>query len=286
MPTRPPLSGLRAGLYCLEAAGPAYAGRDEPGAGSRGRPARPAPSASLTPPSVRAAPATRGRAPRAACSNANQVLRSYAAPDRPGESGHLYRPQRSLGWPARARHGLRQGGVLPRPQPRGESPPPSAGGPSGRDVPAAHAAGGGWQPRRDSGRHDTASPEAGGRAALARGAQTPRPPPRHPPPRPTSGRARATGAQRRPWLPSLAPLPRPGLAAAPGGLHAPPQSGALLRPSSARAAPLTGATPVAAVPKLPVPVGWHTGPGRESRARSCAPGTPRGSGDSMPCSLP
>src|SRR4029453_2564628 len=129
--------------------------------------------------------------------------------------------------------------------------------------------------------------------------------------RPTSGRARASGAQRRPQLPSLAQPHRTGLAAAPVGLNAPQQSGALrarplrrcprpppagphfvhasgavLRPSAARASPLTGATRGAAVPRLQVPVGWHTCAGLTLRARSCAPDTSLEYGDSTPCYLP
>jgi len=59
-PIPPSPLGVRSGLCCLGAAGHVYAGTDGPGAGSRWRRASPAPSASLTPRSVRAAPATRG----------------------------------------------------------------------------------------------------------------------------------------------------------------------------------------------------------------------------------
>src|SRR5262245_210075 len=63
-PTPPPPLGLRSGLCCLESAGHACAGTDGLGAGSRCRPASRAPSASLTPQSVRASPAIRGRSPQ------------------------------------------------------------------------------------------------------------------------------------------------------------------------------------------------------------------------------
>src|SRR5262249_35199351 len=63
-PPPPPLLGLRSSLCSLGAARHGSGGSDGPGAGSRWRPASRARSAWLTPQSVRASPAIRGRSPR------------------------------------------------------------------------------------------------------------------------------------------------------------------------------------------------------------------------------
>src|SRR5439155_13730343 len=63
-PTPPLPLGWRSGLCCLGVAGHACAGTVEPVVESRWRPASPGPSASPTPRSVRASPATRGQSPR------------------------------------------------------------------------------------------------------------------------------------------------------------------------------------------------------------------------------
>jgi hypothetical protein len=78
--TPPPLLGWLSGLCCLGAAGPAYASKDGPVAGSRWRPAIPAPSAGLTPRSVQASRTTRGRSQRDACSRESQVRRWEVEP--------------------------------------------------------------------------------------------------------------------------------------------------------------------------------------------------------------
>jgi hypothetical protein len=181
---------------------------------------------------------------------------------------------------------------------------------SWRDGPAAHGAWGGCRPRPDSVRHGTARPAAGALASPAPGTPRPRWPLRHPPHTQTIARGPAARGLPRLRRPSRGPWYASGCVGAPVDSHAPRRHGApprqlghrCLRPrpaesraahaSSAALRPASGqvslrgeARGVADTPRLRVPAKWHRYAGLMSRARSGAPDTSPGDGDSRPCCL-
>ena len=150
--------GVRLGLWCLGSAGHACASTDAPVSGARGRPASRARHQGS-----RRAPCGLLESPRGACGGLVTPAPARCARGLWGLSGleqvSLRASRSGAGGPARSSPGRLPAGSAPRPQRRGERPPPAAGG-------RCHAV---------RGPHATA-PGGGGRGRRRRRGQWPRMP--------------------------------------------------------------------------------------------------------------